>query len=138
VTVRVEYLDPEPTGLTAMVGGIIEGNLRDHPDRARLLVTNTVVGIRVPDVGAEVSLRLQPDRVQVRSGLTGRPEVLVQADSDTLLGLSSVPLRFGLPDVGTKEGRAVLGKFLRRDLRIRGVLRHPRKLARLNKLLSVG
>jgi hypothetical protein len=54
------------------------------------------------------------------------------------MGLSAVPLRFGLPDPATTEGRAVTGKLFRRELRIRGLLRHPGKLARLNRLLSVG
>jgi hypothetical protein len=62
---------------------------------------------------------------------------MVESDADTLVGLSSVPLKFGLPDIGTKEGREVNGKLLRRRLRVKGLLLHPGKLARLNKLLSV-
>jgi hypothetical protein len=67
-----------------------------------------------------------------------RPQVVVQADSELLMSLSTVPLRFGLPDLGTKDGRHIVGQLLRRKLRIKGALRHPGKLARLNKLLSVG
>jgi hypothetical protein len=61
----------------------------------------------------------------------------VETDAETLVGLSSVPLRFGLPDVTTKEGREVNRKLLKRRLRVRGLLVHPGRLARLNKLLSV-
>jgi hypothetical protein len=75
--------------------------------------------------------------VKVRNGVASRPDLLVQADSGTLVGLSSVPLRFGLPDAGSKEGREVTRKLLTRDLRVRGLLRHPRKLATLNRLLAV-
>jgi hypothetical protein len=138
MTVPVHYLDPEPEGLVSMIGGIIQANLEQRPERAGLLSPPAVVSIRVPDVPAEVSIRLTPEEVQVRSGMVTRWHVLVQADSETLLGLSSVPLRFGLPDLGTRAGRRVLGQLMRRRLRIQGMMRHPKVLARLNKLLSVG
>ncbi len=80
---------------------------------------------------------LKDGSVTVRNGLVGRPDILITADSDGLLGLSSVPLRFGLPDATTKEGREVTVKLLRRELKVKGLLLHPLKLARLNKLLSV-
>jgi hypothetical protein len=51
--------------------------------------------------------------------------------------MSSVPLRFGIPDPTTKEGREVNRKVITRQLRVKGLLRHPRKLARLNKLMAV-
>jgi hypothetical protein len=137
VSVSVEYLDPEPAGLAAMLGGIIEGNLEAHPERARLL-SHSVVTIRVPDAETDVSMRFAPGRVQVRNGLVGRADVVIRADSEMLMGLSSVPLRFGMPDLGTAAGRHVVGQILRRKLKIKGMLRHPGKLARLNKLLSVG
>ena len=138
MSVAIQYLDSEPTGLTAMLGGILEGNLKDHPERARLLSGPMVASIRVPDAESEVSLRFTPDRIQIRTGPVSRPQVVVQADSELLMSLSTVPLRFGLPDLGTKDGRHVLGQLIRRRLRIKGAFRHPGKVARLNKLLSVG
>jgi hypothetical protein len=138
VTVPVVYLDPEPAGLASMLGGIIEGNLREHPERERLLATTTVYGFDVPDVGVHVSLRVSVGKVQVKEGIASRPHVVVRAESDTLLGLSTVPLRLGLPDVATEAGRAVVRDLVARRLRIRGLIRHPIRLARLNKLLSVG
>ncbi len=137
MTVPVVYLDPEPPGLASMLGGIIEGNLRDHPDRERLLTPTAVYAFDVPDVQVRVSLRLTAERVQLKEGIVGHPHVVIRTDSDNLLGLSIVPLRFGLPDPATEAGRAVMGDLLRRRLRIKGLVRHPLRLARLNKLLSV-
>jgi hypothetical protein len=37
----------------------------------------------------------------------------------------------------TKEGREVTKKLLTGQLKVKGLLMHPLKLARLNKLLSV-
>ena len=138
MSVPVVFLDPEPAGLATMLGGILEGNLKDHPGRERLLSSPIVATIRVPDAETVVSLRLASQRIQLRNGPVSHAHLVIRADSEMLMGLSTVPLRFGLPDLGTQEGRHVLGQLLRRKLRIRGALRHPGKLARLNKLLSVG
>jgi hypothetical protein len=132
----VEYLDAEPSGLATMIGGLIEGNLAAHPDRAKLL-RPAVVGIVATDAGVAITLRLAPGRVTVADGLLGRPQVAVEADSGTLTELTSTPLRLGFPDAMTPEGRAVSQKLLRGDLRVRGLGRHPGIVSRLNRLLSV-
>lgn len=134
----VQFPDGEPNGLVAMLGAVIEGNLAAHPELERLLARPASYAIVAPDVDVAVSIRLSPGTVALRSGVVGKPEVMVIADSETLVGLSSVPLRFGLPDPTTKEGREVNRKLLSRQLRVKGLVRHPRKLARLNKLLAVG
>jgi hypothetical protein len=137
VTVTVEYPDPEPNGLASMLGGLLEANVAAHPGRERLLSSVATYGIRAADIEVEVSIRLAPGKITVRNGIVGKPQIMVETDAETLVGLSSVPLRFGLPDVATKEGREVNWKLLRRQLKVRGLLLHPGKLARLNKLLSV-
>lgn len=135
---KVEYSNPEPNGLAAMLGGLIEANLGRHPDR-RSLLKPAVIELTAPDAGVSVSLDLSPDRVVVSNGSAPgrRPHVRIRAESDALLALSSVPLRFGLPDPLTREGRRVLGDVLRGRIRIAGLLLHTRSLTRLSKLLSV-
>jgi len=137
VTATVEFLDSEPNGLATMLGGIVQANLAAHPERESLLTPVTSYSIRAEDIDVAVSIRFSPGRVQVRNGVVGRPTVRVESDSTTLVGLSGVPLRFGLPDAMTKEGRAVLGAVAKRRLRVRGLVTRPRALGRLNKLLSV-
>ncbi len=137
MTSLVTYLDAEPNGLSTILGGLIDGNLSAHPEREALLRSRATFGIRASDIDAATSIRLGDGRVKVRNGIVGRPDIVVTTDSSTLVGLSSVPLRFGLPDVMTPEGREVNRKLLKRELRVKGLLRNPTKLARLNKLLSV-
>jgi hypothetical protein len=137
--VNVEYVDQEPNGLAAMVGGLIEANLEQYPDR-RSLLHPAVVELGARDAGVSVRIALSPDRVAVSNGASRpgcRPQVRVRADSDALMLLSSVPLRFGLPDPFSREGRRVLGKVLRREIRISGLFAHPLTVARLTRLLSV-
>jgi hypothetical protein len=136
VSATVEYADEEPNGLASIIGGLIEANLEQHPEREALLKP-AVIGITAPDVGVSITLQIAPGRVGIANGLQGKPHLLVQADSDLLIGLSSVPLRFGLPDNMTKDGRAVTGSLLKGRIKVRGMTRHVGRLARLNKLLSV-
>lgn len=132
----VEFLDDEPNGIAAMIGGLIEANLRAHPDRTELL-RPAVVGIVASDAEVGLTLRIAPGGVSVRNGVADAADVVVEADSETLTELSSVPLRFGFPDALTAEGRAVTAKLLRGDLRVRGLVTHAAVVSRLNRLLSV-
>jgi hypothetical protein len=136
MTVPVEYLDPEPSGLAAMMGGLIEGNLAAHPERSALL-RPALVGILATDASVAITLRLAPGRVTVADGLADQAQIVVEADSETLTELSSTPLQFGFPDARTPQGREVTRKLLRGGLTVRGLVRHPRMVSRLNRLLSV-
>ena len=137
MTAKVEYTDAEPNGLATMIGGLIEGNLAAHPERERLLKP-AVVAITAPDAEVSITLQIAPGRMVVSNGVIGRPDLRVTAPSDTLIELSSVPLRFGLPDAMTKEGREVTAKLMRGRIKVKGMAMAPGKLARLNKLLAVG
>jgi hypothetical protein len=133
--VTIEYADPEPSGLAAMLGGLIEQNLERDPSRARLL-RPAVASIVAPDAGVSVTLRLEPRHVVVADGV-GEAHLRIAANSAKLLELTGVPLRFGFPDALAKQGRAVLRDVLTGRIRIGGMLAHPRRLARLTMLLSV-
>jgi hypothetical protein len=132
----VSYTDEEPNGLATMLGGLIDANLQAHPEREALLKPS-VIAVTAPDADVSVTLVMSSGRVEVSNGVKGRPDLAVRADSDTLIELSSVPLRFGLPDNMTKEGRAVTGKLMKGEIKVKGMYRAPGKLVRLNKLLSV-
>jgi hypothetical protein len=133
---RVEFVAVEPSGLATMIGGLIEANLVAHPERSSLL-RPAVVGVVAVDASVAITLRIAPRGVTVVDGLTGRPQVVVRTDSDTLTELSSTPLRFGFPDVTTRQGRAVTRKLLNGRLKVRGLVHHPGIVSRLNRLLSV-
>jgi hypothetical protein len=133
----VRFLDAEPNGLAAMLGGLIAANLAAHPERARDLNRGATYSVLTTDAGVSASIRLSRGTATIRNGVVRRAQVRIEADSGTLVGLSAVPLRFGLPDVRAGDGREVLRKLIGRRLRVRGLLLHPGKLARLNRLLSV-
>jgi hypothetical protein len=134
--VTVVYRDDEPSGLATMVGGLIEQNIERDPSRRRLL-RPAMTSITVPDVGIAITVRTGAGDVEIRDGADGVAQIGITADSAHLLALTSAPLRFGLPDLFDPRGRVVLGNIVSGRVRIRGLLRHPRRLARLAALLSV-
>jgi hypothetical protein len=136
MTARVEYADEEPNGIARLIGGLIEGNLQDHPERERLL-RPAAVGIVADDAGVGITLRITPGLVVVANGVVGNPDVLVRTDSITLTELASAPLRFGFPDAMRADGRAITRKLTNGKLKVKGLSSHPGIVSRLNRLLSV-
>lgn len=132
----VTVVGSEPSGLASMVAELIQQNLARHPERHRLL-RRSVVMLDAPDAEVTVFLRIDPDGVRVGDGDVPDAHLRIGADSGRLLDLTTAPLRLGLPDLLAPEGRAIVRDLLARRLHIRGLLRHPLRLARLTQLLSV-
>jgi len=135
--VMVTVVSPEPSGLASMVAELIEQNLARDPGRRTLLHPSVVV-LDAPDADVTVFLRIERGGIRVGDGDVPDAHVRVRSDAGRLLGLTTTPLRFGLPDPFSSRGWATVGDLVRRRLRIRGLLRHPLRLARLTKLLAVG
>lgn len=133
---KVVYRDSEPNGLATMLGGLMEANLSQHPRRADLLRDGTVA-ITATDIGASVTFRLRPEEVTVANGVIGRPMIHVEADSGTLVGLSSVPTKWGIPDATSDQGKEMIRKLRSGELKIRGAVTHPLLIGRFAQLLAV-
>ena len=133
----VRFADAEPNGLADLVGRLIGGNLQEHPDRRRLL-SRSVVELSASDADTYATLNLTGDGVVVSNGRSnGRAHLRVRADAYDLVEFAGAPLRLGLPDVFDAGGRAALGQVVRGHVRVSGMLRHPVRLSRFNRLLSV-
>jgi hypothetical protein len=136
VTAHVDLDRAGTSGLAEIMGDLIEQNLTRDPARSRLL-RQAVVAIAAIDAEVGVTLRIAPGHVAIVDGLDDAAQIAIAATSADLLALTDVPLRFGLPDPLRREGRHVLGDVLGGRVRIRGMMSHPRRLARLTMLLSV-
>jgi hypothetical protein len=135
--VTVRFADAEPNGLADLVGRLIETNLETEPDR-RALLRDTVVLLTASDAAIEATLRLSSAGVDVANGLGGRrPHIVIAADAYDLIELAGATLRFGFPDVMDPRGRSVIRRIAIRRVRVSGMLRHPIRLSRFTRLLSV-
>ncbi len=132
----VSFADDEPNGLADLVGRLVETNLDRRPER-RSLLRPAVIQLTASDAGATATIRITDGAVRVRNGPTAAADLRVVATADDLLALSSAPLRFGLPDALEPAGRAVIRRIAAGDVRVSGMLRHPLRLSRFTRLLSV-
>ena len=133
----VRFADAEPNGLADLVGRLIETNLEAEPDR-RALLRDTVVLLTASDAAIEATITLSSDGVAVSNGPAGpRPHLVLTADAYDLVELAGAPLRFGFPDVLRAQGRSVIRGIATRHVRVSGMVRHPIRLSRFTRLLSV-
>ena len=129
----------EPNGLAQMVAGLVEANIAADADRARLLTSaRGAAQIDVPDARVTIGLKFVPGAMTVTSGPVPGADIRITTDADTLMGLSTVPLRFGLPDPLTPAGREVTRKILTGTLKVRGLPAGLGMLRMVNRLLAVG
>jgi hypothetical protein len=136
--VRVTFAQAEPNGLADLVGRLIQANLARHPERRRLVRSAAVVELTAWDADTSATIRLGANGIDVSNGTAGPTAHLrVLARANDLLELAAAPLRFGLPDAFDPRGRAVLRSLAMRDVRVSGMVRHPVRLSRFTRLLSV-
>jgi hypothetical protein len=125
-----------------LVEGLLEANLARVPERALVIRHREAASLVATDVGLAVTVQMLPGALHapgsllVHDGEDPWAEVVVRAESMGLLELAATPLRFGLPDVLTPDGREVVRQLVRREIRVRGLVRHLGTVRRLSMLLS--
>lgn len=135
-TVHLEGEEPE--GLARMLAGLIEANIAADPAKERLLeTTRGAVAIDVLDTGASIGLTFVPGALTVVADVVPGADLRIACDADTLLSLSTVPLRLGMPDPLSEAGRRVALQIATGKLRISGLPAGARLLRVLNQLLNV-
>jgi hypothetical protein len=128
----------EDAGLAGMLAALLKQNLEQNPGRRRdfdrLAAT---VAIEARDAEVTITLEFLRGSLVVHAGVLGAPQISIAADSATVLALSSLRIRGGLPVLFDQGGRALLRKFFAGDLTIRGLLAHLPSLLRVTRLMSV-
>lgn len=119
-----------------MLADLITANLERDPARARLLTEPGAVNITVTDAEVEVGLRFTGEHLSIGSALPD-PDLWFTCDSDVLMALTNVPLRFGMPDQMTKPGREVSRWLMNGTLKVKGIPKHLPLMIRLQRLFTV-
>lgn len=126
---------PELDGLGDIVASLVEDNLAEDPGRWDL-ATGWAVRVEVLDAASTFVIVASRADVLVAPDANESMSLTVRIDGDTLVGLPEVPLVAGLPDPRSAEGRDLIGKILRRDVRIHGLVRGLQPLRQLLRLLN--
>ncbi len=123
--------------LAVMLSDLMKKNLEDKPQRIKdFNALGISVGIDATDAEAQITLEFQKGKLVVHGGLVNC-DLVISTDAATLLGLSNMTIKFGLPYYFDKTGMEVIKKLLKRELKIKGLLLHPFALTRLTKVMSV-
>lgn len=121
-----------------MLGGLLTANLAAEPAKEALVRRTTgAVGLVVTDTDEEVRLHFAGGDLWITSGPAIAAELRLVGTADTILGLSTVPLRFGLPDLLTSSGRGLTGRWVAGGLEVHGLPRHALLLRTVLSLLNV-
>jgi hypothetical protein len=127
----------EDAPLTGLLADLLTANLEDNPgcvtDFNRLRLN---VGIDAVDAESQVTLEFREGKLTVHNGMLN-PAMVIIADVETLLAITNINVRYGMPWYFDRTGFEVIVKLLKRELRIKGMLRHPLALTRLTKVMSV-
>ncbi len=127
----------ENVPLAALLGGLMDKNLQDKPERVKdFNALNLAVGINAVDADTQITLEFRNGKLTFHPGLVG-PDMLISAESATLIGLTGVNIKYGMPWFFDETGLDVLKKLTKRELCIKGLFVHPFALIRLCKALSV-
>ena len=134
-------VDPgaEENGLAVMLADLLRQNMAENPEKQKLFkLLKSVVAITATD--AEVSLTLFFNRGScvIFDGIVGRPAMHIEAESEAILGLTTVPIKFFLPDLRQDAAQDLVKNLLSQKIRISGLPFHPVTLLLLTNVMSVG
>jgi len=140
VSALVEYADGDDASAFAqMLGGLIEANVTSRAEKLRdFNRLRARVGVYVTDIGEGVTLEFDHGHLVVRNGLGAGRDVTIRADSDTVMQLSNVRIGFaGMPNYLDANGRQVMGRMFKGQLKIEGIFGNLTTLNQVTRLFSV-
>jgi hypothetical protein len=135
---EIEYAPgAEDAPLTGLLAELIEANLEEKPERIKdFNRLNIRVGIDATDANSRITLEFRTGKLVTHNGLAD-PAMVIRAEIETLLLVTNLNIKFGIPWYFDKTGLEVIRKLLKGELAIKGMLRHPIALTRITKIMSV-
>jgi hypothetical protein len=128
----------EDGGMATMMADIIKGNLKEKPDRENdFNAINGNIYLMAEDAEVEMTMAFNNGNMVVHNGKVGNPKLCIVTDSNTLLDLAKINIKFGMPYYFDAAGREVVKKLLTRKLKISGMFTHLIMLTHFTKLMSV-
>lgn len=128
----------EETALAAMLAEIVNGNLTSRPGKRKdFQALCSTVYIHAEDADIEITLAFDRGRLTIYNGKAGKPAITIATDSATLLDLTNLQIKLGMPYFFDSTGREVVKKMFNGALKIGGLFTRLPSLIRLTKVLSV-
>jgi hypothetical protein len=125
-------------GLAVMLSDLIGQNLEQHPEKIKDFNSlNANVAIEAQDIQILIGLEFREGKLTISKNSSFKPDLHIKTDSETILALCLLKVKFGLPYFFDANGFRIFRKLLSGELVIKGLLSHFSALVKLTKLFSV-
>jgi hypothetical protein len=137
--IRIELAEgAEAIGLAVMLKDLLLQNLADHPNKIHdFNRLNIPIGLTVSDADVALTMAFENSGLTIYPGISGTPGLNITAEAETVMDLSNVRIKWGLPYYFDAPGQAVLAAMRQGTLKINGMLAHFPSLLRLSRVMSV-
>ena len=123
----------EDNPLAVWAGEAVKNNVDSGRARRDFLNMRAAVALVAPDRRLQVTMRFDHGYLTIHDGMIGIPDVTFCGDYELLMGIGDVPIsrigRLPVPPVSS---------LLSGELKIYGLLSHPRLVTRVLRVLSRG
>lgn len=135
----IELAEGTSSELAAALRDAIADNLRRRPERITAFRRlDCRVLFRADDTEQAATLAFDGRRLVIHDGEAGQAPIRVLGDQQTILALTRLPLRHGLPDLLSEPGRLIVKRQLGGELTVRGLLLHAPRVRDLLAVLAAG
>ena len=125
-------------GLPVMLADLIRQNIEKRPDKIQPFESLEVkVLIEIPDIQTSAGLEFRKGKLTLSKDLSGKPDLHILTDSATILDLSLLKIKLGLPYLFDKNGFKILKKILSGEVVIKGLFKNFSILVNLTKIISI-
>ncbi len=130
--------DAEAVALASMVADVVESNLEAHPERIKIF--NRMkgdIGIEASEAQVGITMAFRGGECVFHDEMGPACKLRIRADTDTLMEVTNLNIKFGIPWLFDETGISIVRHLLKRELKVGGILIHPLMLIQLLIVLSV-
>ena len=125
-------------GLPVMLADLIRQNIENKPEKIKPFESlEGNVLIEIPDIHISAGLEFHKGKLTLSKDLSNKPDLHILTDSTTILDLSLLKIKLGLPCFFDKNGFKILKKILSREIIINGLPKNLSVLINLTKVISI-
>ena len=121
-----------------MLADLIRQNIENKPEKIKPFESlEAKVLIEIPDIQTSAGLEFHRGKLTLSKDLSSMPDLHILTDSATILDLSLLKIKLGLPYFFDNNGFKILKKILSGEIIIKGLLKNFSVLINLTKVISI-
>jgi hypothetical protein len=134
----IENKAAEEVPFSLVLQDLMTQNMEKNPGKMNVLrKMKGSVAINLKDIEAAVTLDFGNGKMIIDSGVAGNPALVINTESEQVMDLSILKIKWGLPYYFDEAGMKVLSHLLSGRLKVKGLFFHPILLTRLSIIMSV-